>query len=834
LSVDLTSREQSRQFYRALSAASESAAIGFTGDVAAGAAGDTSVAFKEAVRLRVNFIRAFAGIPGEVQFSPSLNVKCQLGALIGSLNNAISHTPAATVRGYTAVGGEACGHSNLSLVEFGPAAITGYLRDPGSNNAEAGHRRWLLYPQTKQMGTGDVPFSTTFNGANALWILDEANYYAPRPKTRTPFIAWPPAGYVPHPLVFPRWSFSVAGANFSQAFVSVKRNGAVVPVTIGSVTDGYGENTIVWSLDKQDPSAVGSHERPAADLTYAVEITNVQVSGSPQSYRYNVIVYDPDTPGPGAAPLQVTGPTAPVVGQASTYQVTAPTFLSRLEWRSLRFSAIAPRFDAEGAAGLGGMTADTGAYNPIVSDIVGAGAASFRLVQPPPVKFEQTLTLPDIYYASDSSATLTFLSRLGYATARQLARVQISTDDGVSWSDLYQQAGDGTSGEQSFRPRSVSLAAYGQRAFRVRFNYTFLNGGTLFNQTDPGVGWYFDDIALTGVRKVSTSSPVAVAGASFPFTPADAAEVGLQVRGLIDIYPGEWSTILATFATSGSTNSGSGDPVATLPSPSTGNARLVNLSVRSTAGRDADALVVGFSLAGSAAKPVLIRGIGPTLGVFGVPGVLTDPVLVLRSSAGTVVASNDNWGGASDIAAAAARLGAFPLDASSRDSVALPSLAPGSYTATISPAASNIAPGVTLVELYDADPLNGSRFANASALAAVGTGANVLAVGFSVSGTGTRNVLIRAIGPRLIGFGVAGALANPKLEIFQNGAVLRSNDDWSAPLASVFDSVGAFPLTANSADSALALTLSPGTYTAQVSGVNNTTGLALVEIYELP
>ena len=107
LAVDLTSREQSRQFFRAVYGASESVPMGVTGDVAASQAGDTSAAFKEAVRLRVNFFRAFAGIPGEVQFAATLNAKCQQAALMGSLNNVISHYPAASARAYTANGAEA-------------------------------------------------------------------------------------------------------------------------------------------------------------------------------------------------------------------------------------------------------------------------------------------------------------------------------------------------------------------------------------------------------------------------------------------------------------------------------------------------------------------------------------------------------------------------------------------------------------------------------------------------------------------------------------------------------------------------------------------------------
>lgn len=833
LSVDLSTREQSRQFYRAVYWPSEGVPMGFTGDVAGLRAGDTSAAFKEAVRLRVNFVRAFAGIPGEVTFVPTFSAKCQQTALMGSLNNSISHAPATTSKGYTAEAAEAAGKSNLAIVESGPSAIMGYLRDEGVNNPDVGHRRWLLFPQTREMGTGDVPSTIGYNAANALWILDEKNYFSARPTTRTAYIAWPPAGYVPNTMVYPRWSLSVAGANFSQAFVAVRRNGTPVTVAIGGLHTGYGENSIVWSIDGQDPAAITTHDRPASDVTYAVEVTNVLVGGTAQSYRYSVIVFDPDTAGSGGVPVKLAGSEAPVIGQPNAYTASAPSYFNRLQWRSVRFAPAAPLFDAEGGLPLNGLVADTNGYSPVVSDIRGAGAAAFRLVHPAPVKFEHTLTLPDTYYAADQTATLTFLSRLGFATSRQIARVQISVDDGVCWTDVYRQLGDGTAGEQSFSARSISLAALERRTFRVRFNYTFVNGGSIFSQTDPTVGWYFDNIALSGIRKVTATAAADIAGgSSFNHTPSDATEVGLQSRGLIDVYPAEWSTVLTTY-TGATAGAGGADPFSPVPVPTASSARLVNLSVLTNAGRDAAALVVGFNLTGTTAKPVLIRGIGPTLTAYGVGNVLADPKLVLKTSSGVTVLENDNWGGAASIVSAANQAGAFALDASSRDAVILPTLNPGSYTATVTPANSATAAGTALVEVYDTDTAGGSRLNNVSALAQIAVG-DVLTVGFAISGTGNRNVLVRAIGPTLADYGVAGTLANPKLEIFRNGVLIRSSDNWNASLAPAFASVGAFALTANSADAALALTLGPGTYTAQASGVSGTSGAALIEVYELP
>lgn len=831
LSVDLSSREEARQFYRTVWGASEPAAMGFTGDVTAGRAGDTSATFKDAVLLRVNFFRAFAGLPAEIQFSPALNAKCQQAALLGALNNRISHTPASTSRGYTPDAAEAAANSNLSLRAHGINAIASYIQDAGDNNRDVGHRRWILYPQTRTMGTGDVPSAGDFSAANALWILDNATYRSARPATRSPFVAWPPAGYVPHPLVYTRWSLSVEGADFSQAFVSVKRDGAEVPVAVASVNGGYGESTIVWSLDQRNPSSFDLHPRPSADVSYAVEVANVIVGGAAQAYRYTVTVFDPDTPGPAGLPQRVLGPASLGPGQTGSYTAATAAFFDQVQWRSLRLEPGALRFDGEGGARLQGMIANTSGYDPVVTGIAGGGAASFRLNHSPPLQSEHTLTLPDTYLAGGDAPTLTFRSRLGYATASQTARVQVSTNDGGTWSDLYVQSGDSTAGETAFAARSVSLAALANRTFRVRFNFSFAATGSIFDQSDPGVGWYFDDIALNGVSKVVASAAANLAGAGFSFTRPAEGEVGLQVRGVIDTYPSEWSGVFLVGLGSGAV--ALVDPASPLPTPSPGSARLANLSVRTTAGREADALVVGFNLAGPAPKPILIRAIGPTLQSFGVGGALADPLLVLRDAGGRTVLENDNWGGVAAVASAASRLGAFALDAGSRDAAVLPSIAPASYTATVSPATAAISPGEALVELYDADSASATRLTNVSSRAQLGSG-GVLVAGFAVGGTGRRNVLIRAVGPTLAAFGVSGAMADPKLEINRDGAVIRTSDNWNPNLAPLFPVVGAFPLAADSRDAALALALDPGTYTAQISGVGSAGGVVLVEVYELP
>jgi outer membrane protein assembly factor BamB/subtilisin family serine protease len=279
--------------------------------------------------------------------------------------------------------------------------------------------------------------------------------------------------------------------------------------------------------------------------------------------------------------------------------------------------------------------------------------------------------------------------------------------------------------------------------------------------------------------------------------------------------------------------------IVTVAAPDFG--RLINLSVRTGAGSGARTLIVGFTVSG-ANKPVLIRGIGPGLTPFGVTGVLADPKLELFNSASASIATNDNWDGA--LGTVFTAVGAFGLPAASKDAALATTLGTaGSFTAQITGVGGTT--GIALAELYDADPAppNAQSFAavtrliNVSARAQVDTGGGILIAGFVISGNVPKTVLIRAIGPSLTQFSVPGVLADPRLDLYRGDTRIQSNDNWdgTVALAAAFASVGAFPLSpATSKDAALLVTLPPGSYTAQVSGVGNTTGVALIEIYEVP
>lgn len=263
-------------------------------------------------------------------------------------------------------------------------------------------------------------------------------------------------------------------------------------------------------------------------------------------------------------------------------------------------------------------------------------------------------------------------------------------------------------------------------------------------------------------------------------------------------------------------------------------AKLVNISTRSYVGTGSDVMIAGFIIGGTGPKTLLLRAAGPALTKFSVPGVLIDPTLELHDSA-AIIATNDNWGDDSTkkaaILAAAQTVGAFAWDDGSKDAALLVTLNPGLYTAIV--AGKNNGVGAALVEAYEVDTANDtSKLINLSTRSLVKTDANVQIAGFIVGGSGPKKLIIRAWGPALTKYGVGGVLANPVMELHTPTDLIATNDNWDVALRPDFQKVGIDNWDVGSNDAALVVTLNPGAYTAVVSGKNNTTGVALIEIFE--
>ena len=236
----------------------------------------------------------------------------------------------------------------------------------------------------------------------------------------------------------------------------------------------------------------------------------------------------------------------------------------------------------------------------------------------------------------------------------------------------------------------------------------------------------------------------------------------------------------------------------------------------------------GFIIRGTTPKHVLIRAIGPSLTKFGVQDALPDPFLEIYGSGPAPLFSNNNW---KDTQEATIRATGIPPD-DPMESAIDSTLPPGSYTAVVR--GNNGSAGVALVEVYDLNQSAG-KLANLSTRAFVGTDGAITIAGFILGNqNGLAPVIIRGIGPSLSGAGISDALANPQLELRDgNGALLLANEDWQDDPAQSAQVAAAGLAPKDSRESAIAATLPPGQYTALLAGEENSTGIGLVEIYDL-
>ncbi len=272
------------------------------------------------------------------------------------------------------------------------------------------------------------------------------------------------------------------------------------------------------------------------------------------------------------------------------------------------------------------------------------------------------------------------------------------------------------------------------------------------------------------------------------------------------------------------------------PPPAPDNStKVLNVSTRGPVEGGDEVMIAGFILRGEANKQVVLRGIGPSLATRGVVGALNDPNLTLFDENGAQLAFNDDYGTLTpaDRTYLTAN-GLTPTD--TREAAIVISLAPANYTAILR-APTN---GVGLVEVYDIDHTAASRFANIATRGKVEQGDNgAMIAGFIIGapdgqpGT-TQRVVIRASGPRLTSAGVSGALADTTLDLYRGSQLILSNDDWKTNSAADQQELRSDGLAPeNDKEAALVTSLDPGSYSAVVRGKGNTTGVALVEVYQV-
>jgi len=302
--------------------------------------------------------------------------------------------------------------------------------------------------------------------------------------------------------------------------------------------------------------------------------------------------------------------------------------------------------------------------------------------------------------------------------------------------------------------------------------------------------------------------------------------------------------------------------IAALSGAPTPTARLLDLSTRAEVQTGQNAVFGGFVISGGSgtSKSVLVRAIGPALTGFNVSGALAQPVLGVYDNTSTLIASNSGWSnmpiaGTSTVKAGfrqatasdMSSVGAFPLTANTADCAMVLTLPSGSYTAQVSGVGSST--GVALAEVYDLDMNPTQTLTNISARCFVGTGTDVAISGLFIGGNQSARLLLRGIGPALFAdFGLSGTVAQPSIALLDSGGTLIVSDTgWANSLVAGISTVaasyrlatgadmtaaGAFALTPGSQDSAMVVTLPPGSYTVEISSAGGAAGTGLAEIYK--
>lgn len=560
LVVDTFSREQVRQFYQGVYAASLGSDPQWVGDIASCVAGTTASGFQELVALRVNYYRAMAGLPAAITMSPALHPRAMAASLIMTANNWLDHFPPEEgTLCWSEAGYDGASSANLALGVMGPPAIDGYMLDYGGPNFSVPHRRWLLYPQTQAMATGDIPDTADGWAANATIIFDN-HYWDARPPTRDGFVAWPPPGYIPYPVVPVRWSFALPDADFTSATVTVTRGAVSVPVTVEPFPEFWaGEPGITWRETALDGDLPYDWPAPLTDTTYHVSIQGVSVNDAEESFTYEVIVMDPRQPGPDSVLIELSGPDSPLNGVATPYTFVPVPNAPSYQWMCGRPALV---------TAIAGADVDLGPFVPATSpgyDVRDQkpkfiGQKSYHLAHP---VLEGSYGPQDQLLTYQSpllpgpGATLRFESRLSWATDTQIGLVEVSTDGGASWDAAYRQPGnsDDPAGDYWFNQVEVSLAAYANRLVLLRFNYHY-DGGPFYaydesdfdtpeKKLNNGHGWYVEDVQFTNVQSLSdlhegsSTTPGTIA-----FEPPGKGLFALVARGLLwGQFPLEWGLV---------------------------------------------------------------------------------------------------------------------------------------------------------------------------------------------------------------------------------------------------------------------------------------------------
>jgi len=278
--IDNVARLEAKNLYLNYYLASQTSGsdMSWTGDEPSCNPGNVPEPTKAKIRQRLDYYRKVVGLNNIISENISKSDKAQLAALIMNANNQLDHDPPSSWKCYTTEGKEGAGNSLLTMTK-NAEAIDSYIRDQGADNGPVGHRRWLLWPRLQEIGIGNT------NRSNAIWVLGNAGI----PQADTPeFVSWPPEGYIPDRLVFPRWSFSIAGSDFSATTISMlDANNNNINLQIEVLNNSYGDPTVVWIPENINTNVT-------SDSSYTITLKDVEINGELMDYSYQVTLFDPN------------------------------------------------------------------------------------------------------------------------------------------------------------------------------------------------------------------------------------------------------------------------------------------------------------------------------------------------------------------------------------------------------------------------------------------------------------------------------------------------------------------------------------------------------------
>lgn len=549
--VDTTRRYEVLDLYHCVYMASWDFAdrMGWVGDIAGCDAGTVSQDFHDDTLRRINFYRALTGLNTNIFFNPVKNAKCQQAALIMGRNRGLSHYPITEHPEWSCLstdGNEAAGKSNLSIssgtFRTGPRAVDGQIEDLGTSNKPVGHRRWLLYSRAVEMGNGGVPGGGEFSSSGAIWVVGDFGPFPPTPE----WISWPNPGYSPVQLVPARWSFSLPGAPlgaFDSASVSMTQGGSPVNLQVvhpapDSPARNIGDPTIVWE-------PVGVPAFPwEGDTAYTITVSGISGTET-NSYTYDVVVFDPYTLDQEAV---INGPDLPLpdIPQEYTFAPVAGAQNYDLRIRKFEASELYEGGEPDPVPHISDGTSPD--YELIQNTVVRTGSAAFHLAFP---GFQDQVMGIDRVLRPGPDSELSFAYLRRYSSVFNTISAQISSDDGETWTDVWEQTGicSGTCSsdnwDQSWNPVSVPLGAFAGRPLHMRF--VFAPNGNIYSGTSMNYGVFLDDIRITDSMLLTGTQTRMLGGdsASFTLTPEEGVTYAMDIRPQLACYQFGYGPVLS-------------------------------------------------------------------------------------------------------------------------------------------------------------------------------------------------------------------------------------------------------------------------------------------------